>query len=140
MTALGVRWLVAAAHEIRMKPESMLRAIKAIHTLVWAGFAGSILAIPVFTRLESLRVAWGLNGFVLLEVIVLAVNGMRCPLSDVAGRHTSERQDNFDIYLPLWLARHNKEVFGGLYRAGILYTAWLAVRAATDRVFDREAA
>lgn len=114
-----------------MKPESALRAIKAIHTLVWAIFAGSILAIPVFASLGNLMIAWALIGFVLLEVVVLVANRMRCPLTDVAGRYTSERQDNFDIHLPLWLARHNKEVFGGLYVAGIVYTAWMSVHAAT---------
>ena len=30
-----------------MEPESKLRTIKLIHTLVWALFAGCILAIPV---------------------------------------------------------------------------------------------
>lgn len=114
-----------------MKPESKLRAIKAIHTLVWAVFAGSILAIPIFAFLDNLKVAWGLIGFVSLEVAVLVANRMRCPLTDVAGRYTSDRQDNFDINLPLWLARHNKEVFGGLYVAGIVYTTCVSVHAAT---------
>ncbi len=114
-----------------MEPESKLRAIKAIHTLVWAMFAASIVAIPVYTAAESVKVAWGLIGFVFLEVAVLLANQMKCPLTAVAGRYTSERQDNFDIYLPLWLARHNKEVFGGLYMAGIVYTIWVSVHAAT---------
>lgn len=110
-----------------MEPESKLRAIKAIHTLVWAIFAGSISAIPVLTFLGSLTIAWSLVGFVFLEVIVLVFNRMRCPLTDVAAHYTVERQDNFDIYLPLWLARHNKEIFGGLYVAGIAYTVWVSV-------------
>ena len=114
-----------------MEPESKLRAIKAIHTLVWAVFAGSILAVPVFAFLGNLTVAWSLIGFVFLEVVVLVANRMRCPLTDVAGRYTPDRQDNFDIYLPLWLARHNKEVFGGLYLAGIVYVIWVSVHAAT---------
>lgn len=107
-----------------MEAESKLRAIKVLHTVVWAVFAGSIVAIPVFAALAKLKVAWGLIAFVFLEVVVLLANRMRCPLTDVAGRYTEERQDNFDIYLPLWLARHNKEVFGGLYAAGVAYTTW----------------
>ncbi len=114
-----------------MEPVSKLRAIKAIHTLVWAVFASSILAIPIYASAGSVQVAFGLIGFVFLEIAVLLANRMRCPLTDVAGRYTSERQDNFDIYLPLWLARHNKEVFGGLYVAGIVYTVWVSVHAAT---------
>jgi hypothetical protein len=108
-----------------MGHESKLCAIKTIHTMVWAIFAGSISAIPVLTFLGSLTVAWNLIGFV-----ILVSNRMKCPLTDVAGRYTEERTDNFDIYLPLWLARYNKEVFGGLYVAGIVYTAWVSVNAA----------
>lgn len=113
-----------------MEAESKLRAVKAVHTLVWAIFAGSILAIPAYAAMGSVKAAWRLIGFVFLEVAVLLANRMRCPLTDVAARHTSERQDNFDIYLPLWLARHNKEIFGGLYVAGIAYTAWVSIHAA----------
>lgn len=114
-----------------MEPASKLRTIKAIHTLVWAVFAASILAIPVFAYIEDLTMAWRLTGFVFLEVVVLVANRMRCPLTDVAGRYTANRQDNFDIYLPLWLARHNKALFGGLYGAGIVYTLWVSVHAVT---------
>lgn len=111
-----------------MTPEAKLRAIKVTHTVVWAVFAGAIVAAPVFAARGDLRAAWGLIGFVFLEVVVLAVNRMRCPLTDVAARYTAERQDNFDIYLPLWLARHNKQIFGALYVAGIVYTTWASAR------------
>ena len=51
-------------------------------------------------------------------------------LTGVAARYTSARADNFDIYLPLWLARYNQQIFGTLYVLGILYTliAWLTQR------------
>lgn len=104
-----------------MSPASTLRFIKLLHTLVWAVFAGSILAIPVFAHRVDHAVAWGLIGFVALEVGVLLLNHLRCPLTDLAARQTTDRRDNFDIYLPLWLARHNKTVFGWLYVAGIAY-------------------
>jgi hypothetical protein len=29
------------------------------------------------------------------------------------------RRDNFDIYLPLWLARRNKAIFGALFVLGV---------------------
>lgn len=109
--------------------DARLRAIKATHTLVWAVFAGSILAIPVLSFLGKTGAAWWLVGFVFLEVAVLVANRMRCPLTDIAARYTTERQDNFDIYLPLLLARYNKEIFGGIYAAGIAYTAWASFGA-----------
>ena len=106
-----------------MESAGKLRLIKSLHTFVWAVFAGSILAIPCFTFIGRLSVSWALIGLVLVEVVVLAANWMRCPLTDIAGRYTEERRDNFDIYLPLWIARHNKRIFGGLFVAGLLYTA-----------------
>jgi polyferredoxin len=111
-----------------MKPESMLRIVKIAHTLVWAVFAGSILAIPAYTFQGRWGVSAALVGFVLIEIAVLAFNGMRCPLTDMAARYTEDRRDNFDIYLPIWLARHNKLIFGTLFAMGMLYTliAWVS--------------
>lgn len=51
-----------------------------------------------------------LIGLVLVECAVLAVNWGRCPLSDLAVRYAEKRTNNFNIYLPLWLARHNKTI------------------------------
>jgi hypothetical protein len=112
----------------RMESDLKLRIVKCLHTLVWMIFAGSILAIPLFTYDRRLSVSWVLIGLVLVEVIVLAANRMRCPLTDVAGRYTKDRRDNFDIYLPLWLARYNKQIFGGLYILGFAYTLLIWVR------------
>lgn len=106
-----------------MNEAGALRRIKVVHTLVWAVFAASVVAIPVFAWRGEARVAWCLIGFVAIEVLVLLANRMRCPLTEVAARYTADRRDNFDIYLPLWLARHNKQLFGTLYVAGVLYTA-----------------
>jgi hypothetical protein len=105
-----------------------LAAVKLLHTIVWAFFAGCILAIPVVAWRGRLDRALALIGVVLVEVLVLAWNGMRCPLTDVAACYTADRRDDFDIYLPLWLARHNKTVFGTLYVLGMLLTLvrWLA--------------
>jgi hypothetical protein len=98
-----------------------LRAIKVAHTVAWAFFAGCILAIPYFTWRRDLDMAWVLIAIVAIEVTVLLANHLRCPLTAVAARFTQDRRDNFDIYLPAWLARHNKQVFGTIYAAAILY-------------------
>ncbi|MDH4350839.1 MAG: hypothetical protein OEY20_11210 [Gemmatimonadota bacterium] len=106
---------------------SPLHVVKAIHTLVWAFFVACIVAIPVFAWAGRLRAALLFIGIVSLEVLVLAANAWRCPLTAVAARYTDDRHDNFDIYLPAWLARYNKEIFGSLFFGGVLLTAlrWL---------------
>lgn len=105
-----------------MSPVASLRAVKVIHTIAWALFAGCILVLPVAAWQGEFGVALVLIAVVLLEIGILLVNGMRCPLTAVAARFTDDRRDNFDIYLPLWLARHNKVVFGWLFAGGVAYT------------------
>jgi len=105
-----------------------LVAIKVIHTAAWAVFAACILAIPVAGFETQFRLAAILSCIVLFECLVLAVNRCRCPLTPIAARFTQDRADNFDIYLPLWLARYNKQIFGTLFVAGELFVLlrWLS--------------
>ncbi len=79
--------------------------IKPLHTVVWVFFAGCTAAIPFLAWAGNLVAAWILISFVLVEVAILAVNGWRCPLTGVAARYTDHRRDNFDIFLPEWIAR-----------------------------------
>ena len=109
------------AREPQASVSPALRAVKIAHTLAWALFAGCIVALPIAAYLENFRLAVILIGIVLVEVVVLFANRFRCPLTDVAARYTSDRRANFDIYLPVWLARYNKEIFGSLFVAGILF-------------------
>jgi hypothetical protein len=99
-----------------------LRAIKLVHTLIWAFFAACIVAIPILALSDRLAAAAVLSGIVLVEVGIIVANAWRCPLTGVAARYTDDRRDNFDIFLPQWLARHNKLIFGLLYAGGLLLT------------------
>jgi hypothetical protein len=101
-----------------LDPAAALRLTKLVHTAFWALFAGSIFTFPVLAWMELWRPAVALILLVLIECIVLALNGMKCPLTAVAARYTTDRRDNFDIYLPLWIARHNKTIFGWLFIVG----------------------
>jgi len=109
---------------------SALLLVKMVHTVVWAFFVFCILAIPVLTLCGRLVAAAWFAGIVLVEVAVLAMNRWSCPLTPVAARYTDERRDNFDIFLPEWLARHNKSIFGALYVAGLalLIARWIMQR------------
>ncbi|MDX1740227.1 MAG: hypothetical protein R3178_03000 [Rhodothermales bacterium] len=105
-----------------------LRSVKVIHTIIWVFFVACIVAIPVLTSLSRYRLAGVFAGIVAVEVLVLVVNRMSCPLTGVASRFTEDRRANFDIYLPEWLARHNKTIFGSLYVVSVVYllARWLS--------------
>ena len=106
-----------------------LKAIKVAHTIVWALFVGCILAIPVASWRGEYRTAAWLAAVVAGEVAILMWNQWRCPLTSIAARYTHERRDNFDIYLPEWLAKHNKSIFGVLYVAVVVFALVQWVRA-----------
>lgn len=113
----------------------MLTAIKLLHTVIWALLVACILALPVAGVLRRFGWAAIFTVIVLLECAVLAGNGGRCPLSDLAARLTVDRDSNFDIYLPSWLAAHNKVVFGWLFLVGELVVIgnWFRDRFAIQR-------
>lgn len=103
-----------------MKPSTALRTVRAVHTVAWAVLAGCVVAIGPLAWARQWTAALAVSLVVLVEVLVLAMNGWRCPLTPIAARYTDDRRPNFDIYLPEWLARYNKEIFGSLYVAGLV--------------------
>jgi hypothetical protein len=100
-----------------------LQTVKIAHTIVWALLVACIAGIPVSAWQR--RFAWtgALIGIIVVEGIVLVANGWRCPLTDIAARYTDDRRDNFDIYLPLWLARHNKAIFTTIFVFAVMFSA-----------------
>ena len=110
-----------------MRRKVSLVLVRLLHTAVWAIFAGLIMALPFVALLGHYRLAAGFSAAIVGEVGILAACGWRCPLTAVAARYTEDRDDNFDIYLPRWLARYNKEIFGTLFvlGGGVALWSWL---------------
>ncbi len=102
-----------------------LTAIKLLHTAIWAFLAGCILALPIAGFMHRFDWAMILSAITLVECGTLALNRGQCPLTDLAARFTDEQTDNFDIFLPNWLARYNKAIFGTLFVMNELTVLWL---------------
>jgi hypothetical protein len=89
-----------------------LTIIKIIHSLIWIFF--NIVLIYLFYAVLSDRITswvWICLGLFVLEGVVLLVFKNRCPLTLVARKYSDSQKDNFDIYLPNWLARYNKRIY-----------------------------
>lgn len=130
----GVTAITACRVVLPQQSSFMLTAIKLLQTLIWALLAGCILALPIFAVLRRFRWASIITIVVLFECVALAINGGRCPLTDFAARYTGDRTANFDIYLPIWLAEHNKFIFGTLFVVGevVLVACWRKQRFRTS--------
>ena len=107
---------------------SKLTLIKLVHTLVWVFFNVVIFYLfyaVVIGKIDKL--VWICLGLIGLETIILLMFRMMCPLTVMARRYSDSRKDNFDIYLPNWLARYNKLIYSiivGIILI-ILFSRWI---------------
>ena len=84
-----------------------LAAVKGVHTLAWFSIeACMIYVLAAGVARRSDRRAALAAAVVAGECAVFAVNGFRCPLTDMAERMGAERGSVTDIYLPAWFARN----------------------------------
>lgn len=58
-------------------------------------------------------------GLIVLEGVILKLSNGNCPLTLIAAKYTEQRADNFDIFLPNWLARNNKLIFSLIWLLGV---------------------
>jgi len=98
-----------------MKIDKLL-TIKIFHTLVWLFFNVVIfyLLYAVLTNNIDYWV-WICISLVLLEGIVLLMFKMFCPLTVLARKYSNSIKDNFDIFLPNWLAKYNKIIYTSIF-------------------------
>jgi hypothetical protein len=107
-----------------MNHEVALKAVKVAHTAIWAFSVACIFGAPLAAWHRNFALAAVLSGLVAIEALVLLLNEWSCPLTGVAARYTERREENFDIYLPRWLAKYNKNIFTPLYLLGAAYSAY----------------
>lgn len=112
-----------------MKPNTKLIGIKVLHTVIWIFFNVVIfyLLYAVVTDQINYWVWIGLGCFV-AEGIVLLIFKNYCPLTVWARKYSNSTRDNFDIYIPNWLARHNKLIYTSLLGFVILILIYQLVR------------
>lgn len=98
-----------------------LAAIKVLHTMIWLFFNLVIFYLLYAVLANKInRWVWIGIGLILLEGMVLLVFKMKCPLTVVARKYSDSTKDNFDIYIPNWLARYNKLIYTSLFIIAVL--------------------
>jgi len=104
-----------------MNPKKKLLVVKLIHTVIWIFFASVIFYILYAGLANEINIyTWIAIALVILEGLVLLIFRMSCPLTIVARKYSNSPKDNFDIFLPEWLARQNKLIFTSIYLFGLI--------------------
>ncbi len=102
-------------------PKRKLLTIKVLHTIIWVFFVLIILYIlysGIFNRIDILT--WVAIVLIVVEGIILLVNGWRCPLTNLGEKYTEQTDVGFDIFLPSWVAKNNKTIFTTIYLIGVI--------------------
>ncbi|WP_149304156.1 hypothetical protein [Pareuzebyella sediminis] len=112
-----------------MSKAQKLLAIKFVHTLIWA-FLVTVILYVVYSGLTDTVDLYTWIGIVLIvgEGLILALFGMSCPLTVMARNYSDSEKDNFDIFLPNWLAKYNKLIFTSIFVIGLILVLyrWLS--------------
>jgi hypothetical protein len=98
-----------------MTDRDKLTVIKIIHTVVWIFFNVVIFYMLYAVVMNKIDIwLWVCYGLILLEGLTLLLFKMYCPLTIWAKKYSDSTRENFDIYLPNWLAKYNKIIYTSL--------------------------
>jgi len=105
-----------------MKP---LTIIKTLHTIIWLFFNMVIFYLLYAVIINKIdKWVWICVGLVVLEVIALLAFKWFCPLTVWARKYSDSEKNNFDIYLPEWLAKYNKLIYGSIFVLSLIILAF----------------
>ena len=108
-----------------MTKKNKLLTIKLIHTLIWAIFVAIIFYIVYAGIMDMVTTyTWIGIGLIIAEGIVLLLFKMSCPLTVIARNYSDSQKDNFDIFLPNWLAKYNKLIFTSIFVVGLIIVVY----------------
>jgi hypothetical protein len=115
-----------------LKKQSKLILIKLLHTAIWLFYVIVILYAFYAAIIDRIDIYFLIAiCLVLFEGIILLINGWRCPLTRFGEKYSEDLSAGFDIFLPKWLAKHNKTIFTLIFLASIILaiyrilTRWL---------------
>lgn len=104
-----------------MTTNQKLILVKILHTTIWVFFNVVIfylLYAVIVNRIDIwVWICIGLRG---LEGLTLLIFKSICPVTLMARKYSDSENDNFDIYLPNWLAKYNKIIYTSIVLVAIV--------------------
>ncbi|MBT8283984.1 MAG: hypothetical protein HKO75_01260 [Flavobacteriaceae bacterium] len=108
-----------------MKAADKLLTIKIIHTVIWLFFVVVIFYVLYSGITGKVNTyTWIAIALVIGEGLTLLIFKMFCPLTLMARKYSDSDKDNFDIFLPNWLAKNNKLIFTSLFVVGVILVVY----------------
>src|SRR6266542_221379 len=104
-----------------MTVKAKLSVIKTIHTAIWI-FYNVVIFYFLFAVIANKidKWVWICMSLVFLEVFIPILFKRMCPVTLVARKYSDSTKDNFDIYLPNWLAKNNKLIYSIIFSIAVI--------------------
>ena len=120
MVPMKTKSFTLSGKNMKDRDLTILTGIKLLHTLIWLIFVLIIFYIVYSGMTGNITIfTWLGIGLIIAEGIVLAIFKMYCPLTVWARKYSDSQADNFDIYLPNWLANYNKVIITSIVLIGL---------------------
>jgi hypothetical protein len=104
-----------------MTDNKKLLLVKNLHTIVWFFFNVVIFYLLYAVIINKIdEWVWTCLGMILLEVFILMIFKTVCPITLIARKYSTSARENFDIFLPNWFAKYNKEIYSVIVVIAIL--------------------
>ncbi|HEY2349733.1 MAG TPA: hypothetical protein VGH64_11980 [Puia sp.] len=99
-----------------LSPNRKLVLVRLVHSIIWMFFNLIIFYLYYAAITNKIdKWVWIGVGLILMEGLVLLYFKRICPVTLIARKYSDSTKDNFDIYLPNWLAKHNKLIYTSLF-------------------------
>lgn len=99
--------------------------IKLVHSILFFLIGICTIYVLVAAALDHITaLTWIAFGVAVIELLALALNGWRCPLTDLAEQKGAEVGSVADLFLPTWLSDHLFTIFGIVFTVSCLLLAW----------------
>ena len=108
-----------------MQSATKLVIVKVIHTLIWV-FFNIVIFYMLYAVVADKIDIWLWIGYclVFIEGITLLLFRFICPLTKIARKYSNSTRDNFDIYLPNWLAKYTKLIYTSIMAVILMLTIY----------------
>jgi hypothetical protein len=91
--------------------------LKLIHTIIWVFYVlvfFYILYAGIYNKIDLYL--WIAISLEIMEIVILIIFKGKCPLTIWGYKYIDIPEIGFDIFLPRWLAKYNKRIYGsGLF-------------------------
>lgn len=106
-----------------MNNQTKLFTIKIIHTFIWV-FFNVVIFYMLYAAIANKLDKWLWIGYalVILEGVTLLIFKFFCPLTIMARKYSDSTKDNFDIFLPGWLAKYTKLIYTSIMVVIVIIT------------------